>query len=303
MALLASSGNAQKPQGFSETAFHGTVDVHWVLVPIIVKGPRGYVRDLQSKHFEIYIDGRRLETPDFATGREAPVSTIILQDLSGSIANGGKLEVSRLILDCFLDRAQTGDQMALATFGSGHLEVQIPPTQDLPTLRQAKDQWMPHGTTALHDAIAWLPDLETSIDSLKQVAILITDGVDNASALEASTARNLVRQAELPVYVLGLDTGSPYALDPEGHKLYRFADVLNLLAYETGGRYASIRRKSEVDAACNAVVDDLRHQYILSFPTVVQGDGSYHKIEVRVRGKRRKVAFRRGYVGGIPARP
>ena len=303
LASLALMGRAQEAQKSREMAFRGAVKVEWVLVPVIVKGPRGYVRGLQAKHFELYVDGRRLEEPDFETGHEAPVSAVILQDLSGSIANGGKLEVSQQILDCLLDRARTGDQVSLATFGSGRLEVQVPPTSDLPAVRQAKGQWVPHGTTALHDAIAWLPDLGASGDSWKHVAILVTDGVDNASALPASTARNLVRQAELPVYVLGLDTGSPFALDPQGRKLYRFADVLNLLAHETGGRYASIRWESEVAAACSAVVDDLRHQYVLSFPTVADGTQAHHKIEVRVRGKRRKVAFRRGYVGGPPSGP
>ncbi|MCB1036755.1 MAG: VWA domain-containing protein, partial [Acidobacteria bacterium] len=206
-------------------------------------------------------------------------------------------------LGCFLQKARLGDRLSLATFNSGRLEVEIPPTGDFNALRQAMEQWQPYGTTAAHDAVAWLPDLETAGESWKHVAILVTDGVDNASALPASTARSLVRQAELPVYVIGLDTGSPFVLDLDGSKLYPFADVLNLLAFETGGRYSPIRWESEVPAACAAVVDDLRHQYVLSFPTRGDGKRVSHEIEVRVRGKRRHVAYRRGYIGGAPAPP
>lgn len=281
--------------------FGTSVEIRWVLVPIVVKKKVGYAQGLGSGHFELFVDGKRVQDPDFEKRQDAPVSAVFLQDLSGSIANGGKLAVSRRIFDCFLDLGRPGDRVSVATFGGGHLKVQVPPTADFHLLRKAPQGWEPWGTTALHDAVAWLPDLKAPEQGTKRVALLVTDGVDNASTLSPEEARELVRRAELPVYVLGLGTGSPYVLDPEGNKLYRFADVLNLLAHQTGGRYETFSPESRVRSLCRSIVDDLRHQYVLSFPTSNREKDRYRSIEVRVRGKSHKATYRRGYVGGPPA--
>jgi Ca-activated chloride channel family protein len=128
---------------------------------------------------------------------------------------------------------------------------------------------------------------------------LVTDGVDNASSITPDEARELVRTAQVPVYVLGLDSGSPYQLDDQGKKVYRYADVLSLLAATSGGRYFSISSTEELNVALAAIREDLRHQYVLGFAT---GDGSdrFRRLEIQVPGKR-AVLFRRGYTGPPPA--
>ncbi|MCB1032975.1 MAG: hypothetical protein KDD47_03970, partial [Acidobacteria bacterium] len=82
--LSVREASAQEKEGSRNLSFGSAVDVEWVLVPVVVRGPRGYVQGLEPKHFELYVDGKRIEGPDFETGRDAPVSAVILQDLSGS---------------------------------------------------------------------------------------------------------------------------------------------------------------------------------------------------------------------------
>ncbi len=280
--------------------FGSSMDVSWVLVPVVVRGKSGYSTGLKAKDFELLVEGSIIRQPSFETGRDAPVSTVFLQDLSGSIGNAKKLETSQRIFDCFLSRARPGDQFSIATFSGGRVQVQVPPTSDLELLRDARSAWEPWGTTALHDAVAWLPDLATGIDYAKRVAILVTDGVDNASLLPAEQARSLVRQAELPVYVLGLDTGSPFIANPDGSKLYYLSDMLNLLAHFTGASYRSISGELEGRLACSAILEDVRHQYVLSFPVRTGGERRFREIEVRVKGRKRVATYRKGYLGGAP---
>jgi hypothetical protein len=71
----------------------------------------------------------------------------------------------------------------------------------------------------------------------------------------------------------------------------------------TGGRYYSINSAEDLQKALTAILDDVRHQYVLGFST---GDGAvrFRKIQVEVEGKdRRTVVFRRGYKGTPPAGP
>ncbi len=107
---------------------------------------------------------------------------------------------------------------------------------------------------------------------------------------------------QLPVYVLGIESGSPYDLDEHGKKLYRNADMLNLLAALSGGRYYPISSPDDMKEACAAVLEDLRHQYVLGFSTGGGGAARFHPLRVEVDGRNRKVvSFRRGYTGPAPS--
>ncbi len=220
-----------------ESGFQDKVSVSYILVPVIARSSFGYVQDLVAEDFQLAVDGQPIEFESFEVGATAPVSIIFLQDLSGSMANANKLRLSRLAIERLLSQARTGDQFALASFADSNLTLDIPYSNDPDLIDKAMPLWRPYGVTGLHDAVSGLPDLTRDRQSAKRAAILITDGADNASELSPSEARKRVRQAELPVYVLGLSTGSPDVLDRDGRKMHRYADVLNLLAHLTGGQY------------------------------------------------------------------
>jgi hypothetical protein len=151
--------------------------------------------------------------------------------------------------------------------------------------------------------VAHVPQISLQGRNPKRFAVLVTDGVDNASRLTPEQARLVVQQAQLPTYVLGMRSGDPYELSTEGKRIYRYADVLNMLALGTGGRYYPISGPEELQAALAAILDDVRHQYVLGFDT---GDGAVKfrtlKVEVKEQEKNlRTIVFRRGYKGTPPA--
>ena len=282
--------------------FAEEISVGWILVPVVVRSRGGYVRDLEARDFRLAVDGRPVKIREFERRAEAPWSVVILQDVSGSMAEAGKLEASRQALTHFLDRSFPGDEMAVATFAGGETNVDVPFTPDLGAVREAMDSWEAYGTTALHDAIARLPGIAGAARHAKRAAILVTDGVDNASLITPAGAREVVRHAELPVYVLGLSTGSPFAADPAGEKLFRYADALNLLASLSGGRYHPVAGPEDLKEACAAIADDLRYQYVLSFPTRATGPMAFHRLSVEIPNRKNlRILTREGYDGTAPA--
>jgi VWFA-related protein len=292
-------GGQGVPPEEPSAGFTEEVSVGYVLVPVVVRSGARYVKNLDKDDFRLLVDDRSVAIESFEYRSEAPASVIVLQDLSGSM-EGKSLELSREAVRFFLGKALPGDELSLATFASGSTQVEVPFTTDLGTVEESIRTWKGWGTTALHDAVTTVPDLSQAGKNPKRFAILITDGVDNASKIAPERARDLVRQAQVPVYVLGMATGDPFEITEEGKKIYRYADVLNLLATTTGGRYYSISGSEGLQEALAAILDDLRHQYVLGFATG-EGPSRQRDLKVQVDAGDRTVLFRRGYKGPPPA--
>ncbi len=284
-------------------SFAEQVSVSWVLVPVVVRNGHGYVHDLGRDDFRLTVDGHRVAFEDFESGDRAPLSLVFLQDLSGSMANGGKLAASRAALAFLVAHAHLRDEFALASFAGERLRVEVPFTRDEAVLSEAMGLWSAYGTTALHDAVAWIPQIALEGRHPKRAVVLVTDGVDNASDIPPDRARQIVRDARLPVYVLGLGRD---ALPPEEVAAAgtmpgdTYGQLLERLARATGGRYYPVRRVDDVEPAAEHLLEELRHQYVLGFPAAAVPVAERQlKVTVKVPG-RVDVYHRRGYLGGPP---
>ena len=302
--LPAAAQAPATPHEAPVSSFQAEVSVGLVLVPVVVRSGGGYAKNLDKDDFRLLVEGKPVAIENFERRSDAPASVVLLQDLSGSMASGGKLEASRDVVRYFLDRSLPGDEFSIATFAGDELQVEVPFTSDLGALRESSDRWEAYGTTALHDAVALMPEISLEGRNPKRFAVLVTDGVDNASRVSPEQARAIVQAAQLPTYVLGMGSGNPYEVSAEGKKVYRYADVLSLLAAVTGGRYYSISRPEDLQPALASILDDVRHQYVLGFST---GEGAtrFRSLRVEVKGKAkelRTIVFRRGYKGTPPAR-
>jgi len=288
------SGQEEAPPVFEEE-----VSVGYVLVPLVVRSGAGYADRLDEDDFRLLVDGKPVKFDSFERRADAPASIVFLQDLSGSM-EGTSLQASQQAVQFFLDKSLKGDEFAIATFASDAGQVEVPYTSEMSVLRESVANWKAWGTTAIHDAVAWVPNISAEGRNPKRFAVLITDGIDNASKYTPEQAREIVRQAQLPVYVIGLGTGNPYELSDTGEKIYRYADVLNLLASVSGGRYYAISNLVDLQEALVAIHNDLRHQYVLGFATG-EGKSAQRDVKVEVKSGGRTVLFRRGYKGPPPA--
>ncbi|MFQ5350431.1 MAG: VWA domain-containing protein [Thermoanaerobaculia bacterium] len=287
---------AQEPAIGSGAAFREEVSVGWVLVPFSVRNRRGFVADLEPREVRLFADGEPIVPDSFDRGSEATFELVLLHDLSGSMALGGRLEASRRVADCFLDGLRPGDRYAMATFAGRSLTVEVPFTADPTAGLEAADAWQPYGVTALHDAVARLPEIRAT-GQAAGAAVLITDGAENASRLDPKEAREIVRRARLPVYVLSLAQRRPRpGSPPEGED---YAAVLRRLAAATGGRYFSIGAAADLAESCRSVIDELRSRYVLGFPTA-GGESRWRRLRVEVKRRGVEIRSRAGYHGPPP---
>lgn len=299
-AGLALAAAAPAPQEEPRGTFREETQVSWVLVPVGVERDGEWLDDLRRRDFRLQVDGRRVDFPDFDAG-DTPVSVVFLQDLSGSMANGGKLEASRAALGELVADAAPADELALATFAGGQLAVEVPFTREEAVLREAMALWQGYGTTAIHDAIAWIPEIAVAGRHPKRAVVLVTDGVDNASQLAPETAREVLRRARLPVFVLGLGREGLGATAGEvaAGGAATYGELLQRLAHATGGRYLPLARPDDAPAAARDLLDELRHQYVLAFPTA-PGPAAERQVSVSVKTNGATVYHRRAYFGGPP---
>ena len=278
-------------------AFTEVVSVEWISIPVVVRTGGHFVSDLERESFQLLVDGRPVPIEGFEGGPEAPISLIFLQDLSGSMALQGKLERSRETVGHFLADANVEDQFALASFAGSSTELVVPFTASTDSLASAMAQWQAYGKTGIHDAVAWLPELATLGPKERRAAILVTDGLDNASEIPAEDARTLVAATELPVYIFDLSESISVA---EAEANVDLSPLL-ALARVTGGRHLPVEASEKgLEHACAAIASELRSQYVLGFATDPSVGKSIHEIEVRVIGEDRQVKFRSQYYGAAP---
>lgn len=309
LPLAPAEGQGSPPTlGFAEETA-----VTWVMASAMITGVSSPLEPLSVEDFDLEVDGKKVKIESFHRGVETPLSLLFLQDLSGSMANGGKLDASYRALRCHLEEMHRDDSMVLATFAAGRVRVDLPRTSAVDRLAGSANSWQAYGTTALHDAIAWIPEVSHA-PGAASAAILVTDGIDNASTLHAETARDLVRRAEIPVYVLAL-RGSQLATgratitqdapqttgDAYGSRDFTpYAQVLRRLAESTGGRYFEIHRRATVEAACSVVLQELRSRYLLGFPLSNGGEEAYRGLRITIPGRNVHLRHRAGYLGPAP---
>ena len=203
------------------------------------------------------------------------------------MANAGRLDVSREVVGFFTGHSLPGDEFAIATFAGGEVGVEVPFTSDLSVLREASQAWTAWGTTALHDAVAWIPEISINGKNPKRFALLITDGVDNASQIYPGAGPGDRAESQLPIYVLGLGSGSPFELTQGGRKGLPLRG--RPLAPRLGhGRTLLLHlRPEDLKKALDVILEDLRHQYVLGFAT---GDGPSRFRQVKVEVKEERTA-------------
>ncbi|MDX1502185.1 MAG: VWA domain-containing protein [Thermoanaerobaculia bacterium] len=299
LALLLAAAVCPPLGAQSADRFSEEVSVGYVLVPVAVRSREGFVRGLELDDFTLRVDGREVAIDSFERAGEAPVRLALLQDLSGSMDLGGKLEGSRRALDCLLEGARPADRFALASFAGRRLRVEVPFTGDLSALREAAMAWQPYGVTALHDAVASIPRIAISRQAPNAAAVLVTDGVENASSLAPEEARRVVRSAKIPVYVLGF--GRSAGDEGEAGEPDTYARVLRRLASFTGGRYFPMEGPEGVEPACAEIAAETRSRYVLGFATRSEGASVFREIRVEVGKRSSRVSHRRGYTGPAPA--
>jgi VWFA-related protein len=114
------------------------------------------------------------------------------------------------------------------------------------------------------------------------LTVVFSDGVDTSSWLEATSVFKAAERADAVVYGVVTETARRDPFVPK-------------LTAATGGRVLEIPALDKLSDAFTSILDEFRTRYILAYTPADVPAGGWHRIEVRVKGRRVTVDARRGY--------
>lgn len=301
LALAGSLGEAQidslAAKGPVETVEHVSIRVNseLVLIPVSVLDHRGQpVVGLQKDSFTL-LDNDTEQVITHFTMEDAPTSVGFVVDASGSML--GKMEKSREAVRMFLKTANPEDEFFLVRFNS-RAELLMDLTRDADELQKQIRLIQPSGETALLDAIRFSITQMKRAKNTRKSLIIVSDGGDNRSRYTTADLRDLVREADVQIYAIGIF--DPVDLRSRTPEETNGPELLHEVTMQTGGRLFEVNNINQMPKVAWELSLAIRAQYLLGYaPNFPRHDGKYHRVEVKLvqpKGSRNlKASWRRGY--------
>jgi VWFA-related protein len=259
-------------------------DVRLVEVYATVFDHRGhYVDGLPRASFEVLDEGAPQPIVTFESNLSS-LSCAILLDTTGSMFRalpGVKNAVLHLI-----DEFRPEDAIAVYSFSTSLQTLQDFST-DKSALKTAVLRTRAAGETALFDSISQAA-AAISKRSGKKAMIVFTDGDDNASVLNASTALSRVKKLGIPIYTIA---------EGEAVQSPALSRGLKEISQVTGGVAYTVKKPKDVETVFQDISEDLQHGYMLTYkPPPTKGFG-WRKIQLVLAGsKDTRIRAREGYL-------
>jgi Ca-activated chloride channel family protein len=237
--------------------FRSAVDVVSVTAVVRDRHHR-VVTSLTRDDLQVIDAGQPQTILDFKTEASAPASVALLLDGSGSMRLGDAYAAARKISEAVLDSLDaTRDDAALMTFDR-RLVTLHGFTHDFRRLRTGLESVESFGTTSLYDAIAGTAGIIAGRSQNRRAVVVLTDGADTNSAYTPEQVSRIASSIDVPVYVFALgEVQTDSRGEPTG--------ALRELTRETGGDVIVANTPRLVDAGITRLVEELRHQYLISF--------------------------------------
>lgn len=279
------------------------VEVENIYVDAFVSVKGGPVTGLGASDFELRDNGvvQRLE---LAAADAQPLLAVLTFDMSNSLA-GEKLASLRAASDALLSSLRPEDEATLFSF-TDDVRWLVTPTAEKASLGRALARLQPGGGTAIMDALYAALTLPSSRS--RSLVVLFTDGADNSSWLDWRQIQKVAERSNAVIHIVGLKplqltapgetvevgirsvpTESPTALDFEGPW------GLRQIAELTGGRYWEAESLDRLKAAFAAIAEAMGKRYVLRYAPENVSRPGWHRIELKLRGKKGDVHTRTGY--------
>jgi len=296
--LLSSVAGARQEQGAQpQQTFRSSMDL--VTIQASVRDRRGRpLKGLTPDDFEVRDNGQLRPILSWRSDLRSPVSLAIMVDMSGSMRVGSKIAMARQAFDSVLAQLRDGeDEVALLTFDSA-LHQRQDFTRDLGKLRGALSDFEPFGTTSLYDATAATARRLAARTATHKAIIVLTDGMDTSSTLNAAEVSGLASSIDVPVYVVAtVPSVDQRAMMEVAERAPRSGSAdLRDLAEWTGGVFVFASTFTETIVAASSLVDGLRQQYVLAIEAA--GAREWRRLDIRVKHPTATVKARSGYFGG-----
>jgi VWFA-related protein len=307
LVSTASFAGAQEGQGLPPPATTLKATTEVVNVYAVVREKNGrLIPDLTKDDFLLEEDQNPQVIRYFSREADTPLTMGILVDTSPS--QGRVLDVEKREAEAFLRDVMRPKDLTFVLHFDVEVELLQDFTSDLHRLDNAIEEGEINGggartpgtfpsgdsggATHLYDAV-YLSARELLKNEVgRKVLILLTDGEDQGSRVKLEAALEAAQKADIIIYSVNIHDRAFYMRQGVG---YGGESVLRKLSDETGGRVIDANSKDS-SAAFQQIANELRTQYLLGYtPTNTKLDGTFRKIEVKVRVGNVKVDARRGY--------
>lgn len=282
----ASTGTQERRNNDAEATLKVSVDLVNVIFTV-TEGNR-LVPSLAKEDFVVEEDGRRQEISHFAKEVTLPLTLAILIDTSPSVQP--VLDIEKQTAIEFLHVVLRKQDLALVmNFDRGVSLVQDF-TSDIRRLSRGIQSISIGGGTSVHDAVFLACDEKLKRETGRKAIVLISDGGDTTSKLKIKDAIEAAQRADVIVYAISNRGGGGFFGGGDDGTLKKYADA-------TGGRAFFPSRPEDFKKAFEAIQEELRSQYVLSYNSSnTLKDGGYRFIRVTVPSQKNlKVRAKKGY--------
>lgn len=252
-----------------------------VRVDVLVTENGAALTGLTAADFEV-TDNGVVQQIDLIEFDKLPMNVILALDMSAS-TTGERLLHLQLAARAVLAGLGSTDRAALLTFSDG-IQLTHRMTGDVGAVRAALDKVQPAGGTALVDA-AYAALMLAGRDAGRDLVVFFSDGLDTGSILPPERVLESARRSDAIVY--GVTAGSSGK-----------TGFVRSLSEQTGGQSLELFSTMDLRKTFLGILDEFRRRYVLSFtPRGVSGTG-WHRLQVRVKGRRPTITARQGYTAG-----
>ena len=270
-------------------AFRASAEV--VLVPVWVTQGERPVAGLTAADFTLTDNGVPQEISSTAADAQ-PVDVTLVLDTSGSL-QGESLETIKSGVQQIARALNTRDRVRLLAFANVVVDVfgtrpggTVLPVERIPS----------GGQSAVYDALA-AALISTPRNERPQLIFGVSDGLDNASFLDARQVVGLAGSSSAAMYIALMRhlrtqaVRSVWAQPADDPNTGRLRDA----AERTGGLLLANPSGTALPQLFASVLADFRMSYLLGYtPTGVAAEG-WHRIQVRTKARRYNVRARDGY--------
>jgi VWFA-related protein len=254
------------------------VNATLVLIPVTVTDPLNrFVTGLEKENFKVSEDKADQLISSFSSD-DAPISVGVVFDCSGSM--GDKLMKSRQAVAQFFKTANPDDEFFLVQFNDTAQLIQ-PFTHNLEEIQNRLTFTQSKGRTALLDAIYMGLHEMKKAKNQRKALLIISDGGDNNSRYSETEVKNLVKEADVQIYAIGI-----YEMGPSRGRTSEEMSgpaLLTEVAEPTGGRMYEAGNINELPDIAAKIGMELRNQYLLGYaPSNQERDGKYRRVQVKI---------------------
>jgi Ca-activated chloride channel family protein len=246
------------------------------------------VADLSQDDFVVVEDGKPQTVQYFARGdgETAPPTHLgLLLDTSGSMQQD--INLARGASIKFLNLLPEAEDITLVDFDT-EVRVTRYPQRDFARMVERIRKRKPDGFTALYDAIGVYLD-GADQQTGRSVLVMYTDGADSRSTMTFSNVLDLLKASQTTVYAVGL-------LENTGSYKNELRMRLQQMVDATGGQAFFPYTLKDLDSSYEKVLAEIKAQYHLGYiPTNNTPDGSWRKVEIKIKRSDLKTRTRKGY--------